>query len=73
MKQKWLKPDATGWNDGLCQDYDKELSNWFSTRLTAREDVRRAFPSQFNKLQEPTNGKHSPADAELIEGVPTNN
>jgi hypothetical protein len=56
MKQKWLKPpDPTGWNDGLCQDYDKGLSNWFSTRLTAKEDVRRAFPKQFTNLQEPTN------------------
>ena len=54
MKQKWLKPpDPTGWNEGLSQDYSKELSDWFSSRLTAREDVRRAFPSQFNNLQEP--------------------
>ncbi len=27
---------ATGWDNGLNQDYDKKLAKWFSTRLGAR-------------------------------------
>lgn len=33
----------TGWTDGLCQDYDRGLAKWFASRLSAREDVRKAF------------------------------
>lgn len=32
---------ATGRNDGLCQDYCKGLALWFSSRLDARDVVRR--------------------------------
>ena len=34
---------ATGWNDGLCQDYDKGLGRWFADRLGARQQLRRDF------------------------------
>ena len=36
-------PPVTGWNDGLCQDYSKGLAQWFSTRLSAKDDLRKAF------------------------------
>lgn len=32
---------ATGWNTGLCQDYDRGLGRWFADRLGAREQLRR--------------------------------
>lgn len=43
-----LKPDKssqtpTGWNDGLCQDYDKKLYQWFASRIDARWVVRNVF------------------------------
>jgi hypothetical protein len=31
----------SGWDNGLCQDYSKGLGRWFSSRLDAREVVRR--------------------------------
>ena len=34
---------ATGRNDGLCQDYNGNLGRWFADRLSARNDIRRAF------------------------------
>ena len=34
---------ATGWNDGLCQDYDKGLGRWFANRLGARQQLRQDF------------------------------
>jgi hypothetical protein len=46
MKKKQTNipsPPLTGWNDGLCQDYSKGLANWFSTRLSAKDDLRRAL------------------------------
>lgn len=33
----------SGWPPGLLQDDSRELSRWFSTRLTARQDVRKAM------------------------------
>lgn len=37
---------ATGWDNGLCQDYCKGLARWFSSRLDAREVVRRFHGDQ---------------------------
>ena len=42
------KPDkyrqvTTGWNDGLCQDYDRKLFQWFASRIDARWVVRNVF------------------------------
>ncbi len=34
---------ATGWNNGLCQDYNRKLHLWFASRLDARAVVRRWF------------------------------
>lgn len=34
---------ATGWDDGLCQDYCRGLGKWFADRLGAREQLRRMF------------------------------
>ena len=59
MKQKWIKnPPATGNDDGLNQDYNRELSKWFSSRLTAKDGVRRAFPSQFNNSRNQNENIH---------------
>lgn len=33
---------ATGWDTGLCQDYDRGLGRWFADRLGAREQLRKA-------------------------------
>jgi hypothetical protein len=30
---------ATGWADGLLQDYNRKLSNWLSTRIDAKHVV----------------------------------
>lgn len=37
---------ATGWDTGLCQDYNRKLALWFASRLDAREVVRRWFGEQ---------------------------
>jgi len=39
-------PPATGWQDGLCQDYDRKLHKWFASRLDARIVVRRFYGEQ---------------------------
>lgn len=31
---------ATGWDTGLCQDYDRKLALWFATRLGARHTLK---------------------------------
>lgn len=31
---------ATGRNDGLCQDYNRKLHQWFASKLDARYVVR---------------------------------
>lgn len=31
---------VTGWDNGLCQDYDKGLGRWFANRLGARQQLR---------------------------------
>jgi hypothetical protein len=35
---------------GLCQDRDRRLARWFSSRLDSRETVRRWFGEQRRKL-----------------------
>jgi len=30
----------TGWDNGLCQDYDKKLGAWFSEKPNAKEELR---------------------------------
>ena len=42
-------PERTGWDNGLCQDYDRGLALWFASRLDAREVVRRWFGDQRRK------------------------
>jgi hypothetical protein len=34
---------ATGWSDGLLQDYNRALFQWFASRIDARECMRQAF------------------------------
>ena len=34
---------VTGWDNGLCQDYDKGLGRWFANRLGARQQLRQDF------------------------------
>lgn len=41
----------TGYDNGLSQDYNRKLAKWFSTRLSARNDVRRAFPNTPTKKE----------------------
>lgn len=36
----------TGWNDGLCQDYDRKLGAWFANRPGARQQLRETFMPQ---------------------------
>lgn len=43
---------ATGWNDGLCQDYDKGLGRWFADRLGARQQLRQDFEMTQHITQE---------------------
>ena len=31
----------TGWDTGLCQDYNRKLSMWFASRIDARHVVRK--------------------------------
>lgn len=42
---------ATGWDNGLNQDYCRELGQWFASRLSAREDVRKAMMSNVKNKQ----------------------
>lgn len=51
-----MKP--TGWDTGLCQDYDKGLAKWFSTRLSAKNDFLKGqgmirTPPQHNTTHPP--------------------
>lgn len=39
---------ATGWDNGLCQDYCRGLSIWFASRLDARHTIRKHFMTQPN-------------------------
>ena len=39
------EPAVTGWDDGLCQDYSRELGRWFADRLGARYELRKLFAS----------------------------
>ena len=34
---------ASGWDNGLCQDYDRKLGAWFADRLGAREELREVW------------------------------
>jgi len=34
---------VTGWDNGLCQDYDRKLFRWFASRIDARYQLRRAL------------------------------
>jgi hypothetical protein len=36
-------PPATGWDTGLCQDYDSGLARWFASRLGSRYYLRLLF------------------------------
>jgi hypothetical protein len=49
---------ATGWDTGLCQDYDKGLAKWFSSRLSAKNDFLKGqgmirIPPQHNTQNTP--------------------
>jgi hypothetical protein len=41
---------ATGWDTGLCQDYDKSLSQWFASRTDARQTLRRWFNTKETQM-----------------------
>lgn len=41
----------TGWDNGLSQDYNKELGAWFSEKPNAKEELRaRTFDDYGNKI-----------------------
>ena len=33
----------TGWSDGLSQDYNRKLGNWFANRLGAQQELRELY------------------------------
>ena len=44
-------PAPTGWDNGLSQDYNKELGAWFSEKPNAKEELRaRTFDDYGNKI-----------------------
>ena len=44
-------PSPTGWDNGLSQDYNKELGAWFSEKPNAKEELRaRTFDDYGNKI-----------------------
>jgi hypothetical protein len=43
----------TGWDTGLCQDYNRKLSLWFASRLDARAVIRRWFGDQRKNRSNP--------------------
>ena len=52
------KPDksnqtSTGWNNGLCQDYNKKLHKWFASRIDALWVIRNIFNKErsHNEIQ----------------------
>lgn len=51
----------TGWDTGLCQDYCRELSLWFASRLDARQTIRRNFGA--------CNETHQPVEREEKEKI----
>jgi hypothetical protein len=56
----------TGWDNGLCQDYCKGLARWFSSRLDAREVVRRFHGDQTIKGHQMTNPTTTSAPSEHL-------
>ena len=51
---------VTGWTDGLSQDYNKKLGQWFANRLGAKEQLRKDYemttpqyelPEPFGEMQ----------------------
>ena len=46
MKHSDVEELATGWDTGLCQDYNRALSKWFASRMGARHVLRRFFGEQ---------------------------
>lgn len=43
---------VTGWDNGLSQDYNKKLGQWFANRLGAREELRRTLKEiKMDKIQ----------------------
>lgn len=49
---------STGWDNGLCQDYDRGLAKWFSSRLSAKNDFLKGqgmikIPPQHNVTNPP--------------------
>ena len=41
-----IEPAVTGWDNGLSQDYCRELGRWFADRLGARYELRKLFAEQ---------------------------
>lgn len=46
MTHPAMTDKPTGWDTGLCQDYNRALSKWFASRLDARHVLRRVFGEQ---------------------------
>ena len=40
---------ATGWDNGLNQDYNRKLGGWFANRLGARQQLREMFNMSMHK------------------------
>jgi hypothetical protein len=46
-----LPEQATGWDNGLSQDYNKKLGAWFSEKPNAKQELRaRTFDDYGNKI-----------------------
>jgi hypothetical protein len=43
LAQPVREPIVTGWDNGLSQDYDKDLGSWFAGRPGAKHQVRETF------------------------------
>jgi hypothetical protein len=55
--------EATGWDNGLCQDYSRELGRWFADRLGAKQKLKETFMTEHKDSQP------KPASVEEILGL----
>lgn len=55
---------ATGWNNGLNQDYSKKLGKWFANRLGARQQLREMYGCEEMNLER-CNGKYDNLHSEF--------
>lgn len=46
-----MASNSTGWDNGLCQDYNGDLGRWFANRLGAGHQLRKDFEMNLTKDQ----------------------